>query len=88
MQIEVYPARDGWCVPDMPLEGDVPIYSMPDAERPWTRLLALYRSALAWPDAAVSKAVSYASPRPRVRIWWFSAPFTATRPAAPVPSSA
>jgi carboxymethylenebutenolidase len=46
--IEVYPrAQHGWCVPDMPPQanGD-PIYSKPDAEQAWKKLLALYRSAL------------------------------------------
>ena len=46
-EIEVYPARHGWCVPDMPTEAGAPIYSAPDAERAWGKLLALYRSALA-----------------------------------------
>jgi len=46
IEIEVYPARHGWCVPDMPTEAGAPIYSAPDAERAWGKLLALYRSAL------------------------------------------
>ena len=46
-EIEVYPARHGWCVPDMPTEAGAPIYSAADAERAWGKLLALYRSALA-----------------------------------------
>ncbi len=46
-EIEVYPARHGWCVPDMPVETGTPIYSAPDAERAWGKLLALYRVALA-----------------------------------------
>jgi carboxymethylenebutenolidase len=46
--IEVYAgARHGWCVADMPLQDGQPIYSMADAERAWTRLSALYRTALA-----------------------------------------
>ncbi len=45
--VEVYPARHGWCVPDMPLEDGEPIYSRPEAERAWSVLLGLYRSALA-----------------------------------------
>jgi len=42
-EIEVYPALHGWCVPDMP-KGDngMPIYSKPDAERAWGKLVALY----------------------------------------------
>jgi carboxymethylenebutenolidase len=46
--IEVYPgALHGWCVPDMPLDNGKPIYSKPDAERAWTKLVALYKTALA-----------------------------------------
>jgi carboxymethylenebutenolidase len=45
-EVEVYPARHGWCVADMPNEGGSPIYSAPDAERAWVKLLELYRSAL------------------------------------------
>jgi carboxymethylenebutenolidase len=47
VEVEVYPARHGWCVPDMPREGGAPIYSAPDAERAWGKLLALYAAALA-----------------------------------------
>lgn len=47
-QIEVYPGTlHGWCVPDMPLREGRPIYSRPDAERAWGKLLELYRTALA-----------------------------------------
>ena len=35
-EIEVYPADHGWCVPDSPS------YNEAEAERAWTRLLALY----------------------------------------------
>jgi carboxymethylenebutenolidase len=47
-EIEVYPAQHGWCVPDMPKQpnGD-PIYSKPDAEKAWGKLVALYKTALA-----------------------------------------
>jgi carboxymethylenebutenolidase len=45
-EVEVYPARHGWCVPDMPKEAGAPIYSAPEAERAWAKLLALYRTAL------------------------------------------
>ena len=46
-EIEVYPdALHGWCVPDMPLQNGKPIYSKPDAERAWGKLVALYKSAL------------------------------------------
>jgi carboxymethylenebutenolidase len=46
-EIEVYPARHGWCVPDMPPENGAPIYSEPNAERAWSKLVALYKIALA-----------------------------------------
>jgi carboxymethylenebutenolidase len=46
-EIELYPAKHGWCVPDMPLDNGVPLYSMPDAERAWGKLLVLYRTSLA-----------------------------------------
>jgi carboxymethylenebutenolidase len=47
-EIEVYPgAMHGWCVPDMPLQNGKAIYSKPDAERAWSKLVALYKAALA-----------------------------------------
>jgi carboxymethylenebutenolidase len=46
-EIEVYPARHGWCVPDMPVDNGAPIYSRPEAERAWSKLAALYQMALA-----------------------------------------
>jgi carboxymethylenebutenolidase len=47
-EIEVYPqAQHGWCVPDMPMQANgQPTYSKPDAERAWSKLLALYKTAL------------------------------------------
>jgi carboxymethylenebutenolidase len=46
-EIEVYAgAQHGWCVPDMPLHDGVPIYNKADAERAWSKLVALYRTAL------------------------------------------
>jgi carboxymethylenebutenolidase len=48
VEVEVYPAQHGWCVPDMPKQPNgQPIYSQADAERAWTKLLALYKAALA-----------------------------------------
>jgi dienelactone hydrolase len=42
-EVEVYGmALHGWCVPDMPNQ----LYKKDDAERAWTKLLALYRAAL------------------------------------------
>jgi carboxymethylenebutenolidase len=40
-EIEVYPAMHGWCPPDST------VYSEPQAEKAWSRLLALYSKALA-----------------------------------------
>ncbi|TMG88996.1 MAG: dienelactone hydrolase family protein, partial [Betaproteobacteria bacterium] len=39
--------RHGWCVPDMPTENGAPIYSRAEAERAWSKLVALYKMALA-----------------------------------------
>ena len=47
-EIEVYAgALHGWCVPDMPLQNGKPIYSKPDAERAWGKLVVLYKGAIA-----------------------------------------
>jgi carboxymethylenebutenolidase len=48
-EVEVYPqAQHGWCVRDMPRQQNgQPIYSQPDAERAWGKLLALYKAGLA-----------------------------------------
>jgi carboxymethylenebutenolidase len=46
-KIEVYPAKHGWCVPDMPMQGGAPIYDKAQAERAWRELVALYRTGLA-----------------------------------------
>ncbi len=46
-RVEVYPARHGWCVPDMPMDDGQPIYSKPDAERAWGVLLETYKAGLA-----------------------------------------
>ena len=47
-KIEVYSnAQHGWCMPDMPAQAGMPIYSKPDAERAWAKLVALYKTALA-----------------------------------------
>jgi len=47
-EIEVYAeALHGWCVPDMPARDGKPIYSKPDAERAWGKLLVLFKAALA-----------------------------------------
>jgi len=45
-EIEVYPALHGWCVPDMPMQDGKPIYSKPDAEKAWGKLVALYKAGL------------------------------------------
>lgn len=46
-EIDVYPAKHGWCVPDMPKENGAPIYDKVEAERAWSKLLALYKAGLA-----------------------------------------
>jgi carboxymethylenebutenolidase len=46
-EVEVYPSRHGWCVPDMPAEAGKPIYDKADAEKAWAKLTALYKTALA-----------------------------------------
>jgi carboxymethylenebutenolidase len=46
-EIEVYSGTlHGWCVPDMPLQNGMPVYNIPDAERAWGKLVALYKTAL------------------------------------------
>jgi carboxymethylenebutenolidase len=45
-EIEVYQGLHGWCVPDMPLQNGKPIYDKPDAEKAWSKLMALYKAAL------------------------------------------
>ena len=44
VEIEVYPARHGWCVPDMPVEDGAPLYDKAQAERAWSKLVALYKT--------------------------------------------
>ncbi len=47
-EIELYPeSLHGWCVTDMPLQNGMPIYNKADAERAWSKLLALYKQGLA-----------------------------------------
>lgn len=46
-EIEVYSSKHGWCVADMPADASGPIYNMPDAERAWGKLVALYKTAIA-----------------------------------------
>jgi carboxymethylenebutenolidase len=47
-EIEVYSqSQHGWCISDMPKQaGGQPIYNKADADRAWTKLLALYKAAL------------------------------------------
>jgi carboxymethylenebutenolidase len=43
VEVEVYPmAQHGWCVPDMPNN----LYKKDDAERAWSKLVALYKAGL------------------------------------------
>jgi len=44
VEVEVYPARHGWCVPDMPIEDGAPVYDKAQAERAWSKLVALYKT--------------------------------------------
>jgi len=44
VEVEVYPARHGWCVPDMPVENGAPLYDKAQAERAWSKLVALYKT--------------------------------------------
>lgn len=47
VEVELYAnALHGWCISDMPTQGQDPIYNQADAERAWSKLLALYKSAL------------------------------------------
>jgi carboxymethylenebutenolidase len=47
-EIEVYPqSQHGWCVSDMPKQANgQPIYNKADADRAWSKLLALYKAGL------------------------------------------
>jgi len=45
-EIEVYPAKHGWCMADMPVEDGVPVYNAAEAERAMGKVLELYRTAL------------------------------------------
>lgn len=46
-RIEVYEGTlHGWCMKDMPVMGDKPIYNAPQAERAWGELTALFRATL------------------------------------------
>ena len=48
VEVEVYPAQHGWCVPDMPKQPNgQPTYNKAEAERAWGKLLVLYKAALA-----------------------------------------
>ena len=46
-EVEVYAGLHGWCVPDMPMQNGAPIYNKADAERAWSKLVALYKAGLA-----------------------------------------
>jgi carboxymethylenebutenolidase len=48
VEVELYPqAQHGWCVPDMPAQANgQPTYNKPDAEKAWSKLLALYKAGL------------------------------------------
>ena len=46
VEIEVYSGLHGWCMEDMPPKNGAPVYNQADAERAWSKLLALYKAAL------------------------------------------
>jgi len=47
-EIEVYTTcAHGWCVPDMPQQNGMPIYNKEEADRAWSKLVALYKAGLA-----------------------------------------
>jgi carboxymethylenebutenolidase len=47
-EIDVYAGTlHGWCVPDMPATNGMPTYNKPDAEKAWSKLVALYKASLA-----------------------------------------
>jgi carboxymethylenebutenolidase len=48
-EIEVYQTcYHGWCVPDMPKQGDgTATYNKAEADRAWGKLLGLYKGSLA-----------------------------------------
>ena len=47
VEVELYAtALHGWCITDMPMQGQDPIYNKADAERAWAKLLALYKAGL------------------------------------------
>src|SRR5678809_547521 len=44
-EVELYSnSLHGWCIRDMPLQDGKPIYNMTDAERAWSKLVALYKT--------------------------------------------
>ena len=48
VEVELYSqAQHGWCISDMPATGGMPIYKKDDAEKAWSKLLALYKAGLA-----------------------------------------
>jgi carboxymethylenebutenolidase len=45
--VELYHALHGWCMTDMPPRNGTPVYNEAEAERAWSNLLSLYKTALA-----------------------------------------
>jgi len=45
-EIEVSSGLHGWCMEDMPPRGDRAVYHPAEAERAWSKLLALYKTTL------------------------------------------
>jgi carboxymethylenebutenolidase len=46
-EVDLYAALHGWCMADMPARNGTPVYHHAEAERAWSKLLALYHLALA-----------------------------------------
>ena len=46
-EVELYNALHGWCMQDMPAKSGTPVYNEIEAERAWSNLLSLYKTALA-----------------------------------------
>jgi carboxymethylenebutenolidase len=45
-EVEIYPAKHGWCMEDMPIEDGVPVYNQVEAERAMEKVLELYGETL------------------------------------------
>lgn len=47
VEVELFAtAKHGWCITDMPMQDGAPIYNKVDAEKAWSKLMALYKAGL------------------------------------------